>query len=366
MGRKQGPRKGSMQFWPRKRAEKILPRVNWKPVISTLSGSHPLSSSKSSASSQHSSSQSSSISSHSSGSSQPSSGSHVLGFIGYKAGMASAYVKDNTPDYMTKNKRIIVPVTILECPPMKILSVRFYKNGRVFKEVLNDNLDKELIRIVKIPSSKNKRSAKDEIEKIVGSSEKEKSFDDVQIMVYSEAKRTEIKKTPDISEMALSGGNVEEKINFIKDHLAKEISVNDVFSKGVVDIRGVTTGRGFQGSVKRFGIRLRFHKSEKGVRRVGSVGAWHPTGIRFRVPMPGQIGFHTRLVYNSPVIASKKFSENDMIAKKVFSGFGIIKTDYIILAGSVQGPVKRQLLITHAFRPTKKQIKRQYELLELR
>jgi large subunit ribosomal protein L3 len=325
MGRKQGSRRGSMQVWPRKRAEKFLPRVNWTPVNEKFS----------------------------------SQKANLLGFVGYKAGMASAFVKDNTPDSMTKNKRIILPVTIIECPTIKILSVRFLKNKVVLKEVLNDNLDKELKRIVRMP--KNKINAKELIEKL----EKELDFDDVQVAVYSQPKKAELKKTPDITEIAISG-NKNDKIAFVKENLSKEISVTDVFSKGLVDIRGLTKGKGFQGVIKRFGVKLRHHKSEKGQRVIGSVGAWHPIGIRFNVPRAGQLGMFTRIVYNNPIITSKKYSESDPIAKKQFHHYGFVNSDYIILNGSVQGPEKRQLLLTAPFRPTKIQAKRNYELIELR
>jgi large subunit ribosomal protein L3 len=330
MGRKQGPRKGSMQVWPRKRAEKFLPRVNWKPVIE-LKEKKP----------------------------DKEKTVNLLGFIGYKAGMASAYVKDNTPDSMTKNKRIIVPVTIIECPSMKILSIRFYKNKKILREILNEVLDKELVRIIKMP--KKKTDVKNLLESV-----KIEDFDDVQLMMYSEVKKTGLKKIPDISEIALNGSK-EEKIKFIKENLNREFSVADVFPKGLVDVRGITIGHGFQGAVKRFGIRLRFHKSEKGVRRVGSIGAWHPTGVRFRVPMPGQMGFHSRICLNNSIVASKKFEgDKDMISKRVFQNYGIIKNDYIVIQGSVQGSQKRQLLITSPFRATKKQSKKNYEFLELR
>jgi large subunit ribosomal protein L3 len=326
MGRKQGPRKGSMQFWPRSRSDYTLHSVNWRPVLKKHSTT-----------------------------TRPS----VLGFIAYKAGMASAYVKDNTPESMTKGKRIIVPVTILECPPIKILSVRFYKNKNVSKEILNDNLDKELKHLVKMPAKK--INAKEMIDKI-----KAEEFDDVRIVVYSQAKKTEIKKTPDILEFAVSGNSIGEKVAFIKENLAKEISVADVFSKGLVDIRGVTSGKGFSGAVERFGVHYRSHKAEKGQRKVGSIGGWHPIGVRFTVPRPGQMGYFNRVVYNSPIISCKKLVEGDVVAKRVFTNYGLLNTDYIILAGSVQGAQKRQVILTPAFRPTKRQAKRQYELLELR
>lgn len=332
MGRKQGPRKGSMQFWPRKKCAKLLPEVNWNPItqVATKRGDKP----------------------------------NILGFIGYKAGMASAFLKDNSADSMMKGKRIILPVTIVECPPMRILSVRFYKGTKVLADVLNDNLDKDLKRIIRLPNSKNKKiNAKEMIEKI----EKEKASEitDVQLLLYTEVKKTELKKTPDISEIAMSG-NLAEKIHFAKEHLAKEISVSDVFTKGMVDIRGLTKGKGFQGAVKRFGVRFRVHKAEKGQRKVGSIGAWHPHGVRFTVPRPGGMGMFSRISHNLPLIASKKITDNDSIKKRVFANYGMIKTDYVILSGSVQGSQKRQIILTSSFRPSKKQIKKQYELLELR
>jgi len=307
MPTRKSPRKGSLQFWPRKRARKFLPRVNWNFV----------------------------------------SGKNFKGFIGYKAGMASVSVKDNTPDSKTKGKEIIIPATILECPPMKIFSVRFYKNRKVIKEVFAENLDKELKRKIKIP----KKSLR-KIEDIKG-------YDDIKIICYSVVKKTGLKKKPDLSEIDISG-NIEEKLKLINENLKKEISVSDVFEKGqLVDLRGLTKGKGLQGPVKRFGIKLKFHKSEKGQRRPGSLGPWHPARVIFRVPMAGQLGMFTRIVYNNKIIDLGK-SEGKF---KNIKNFGDVKTDYLLLKGSVQGPAKRQLLITSPLRETKKQKKKNFELL---
>ena len=74
----------------------------------------------------------------------------------------------------------------------------------------------------------------------------------------------------------------------------------------------------------------------------------------------------SRISYNLNLVASKKFNESDPIAKKAFNHFGIVKNDYILVMGSVQGPEKRQLLITAPLRATKYQAKKNYELIELR
>ena len=73
-------RSGSLQFYHRKRARKILPSVNWSPVL------------------------------------EKTKEKGLKGFIGYKVGMCSAYVKDNTADSLTKGKKIVVPATMIECP----------------------------------------------------------------------------------------------------------------------------------------------------------------------------------------------------------------------------------------------------------
>jgi large subunit ribosomal protein L3 len=310
MAAPKSPRRGSLQYWPRKRAKKYLPSPNWKAI--------------------------------------KSDSTKIKGFICYKAGMASAFVKDESADSMTKGKKIVVPVTIIECPPLKIFSIRFYKNGKVAKDVLAENLDKELKKKLKL----SKKSKKVEL----GG-----DYEDVRIICYSSVKKTGIKKTPDMSEIAISG-SYEDKINFIKENIGKEISVSSIFEKGkLVDFRGLTKGKGLVGPVKRFGITLKQHKSEKG-RRKATLGSFHPGRTTFRAPLAGQLGMFTRVSYNNKILDVGK-------AEGKFNGiknFGDIKTDYMVVTGSVQGPAKRQLLITAPLRETKKQKKKNYELLEIR
>ncbi len=107
------PRHGSLQFYPRCRAKQLLPSVNWDSIIKKEPG--------------------------------------LLGFIGYKVGMVSAYVRDNTPNSLTKGQRIVIPATIIVCPAMKILSIRFYKDNKLIGEVINKNIEKDLKRKIKLP-----------------------------------------------------------------------------------------------------------------------------------------------------------------------------------------------------------------------
>ena len=204
-------------------------------------------------------------------------------------------------------------------------------------------------------------------------------YDDISLIMYSQVKKTGLKKKPDLAEVGIKG-NLDEKLSFIKENQKKEFSIFDVFENGqLVDLRGLTTGRGFQGPVKRFGIKLKRAKSEKGRRRPGNVGPWHPARVTFRIPMAGQLGMFTRVHYNQKIIdmgkaygkeATSEANSNLKISKitklKDIKNYGKIKTDYILVRGSVQGPSKRQLLITTPLRASKKQTKKDYELLELK
>ena len=308
------PRKGSLQFWPRKRINKFLPRVNWNAIESAKTG--------------------------------------LKGFIVYKAGMASAEVKDMTSNSMTKDKKIVLPVTILEAPKSKIFSVRLYKDGLVKKDVLAEQFDKELKKKIKVP----KQPVKGGLNSVNA-----EDYDNVSVIVYSIVKKTGIKKKPDMAEVGLVGSSVGEKLEFVKSNLNKELSINDFFADGeLVDFRGLTKGKGLQGPVRRFGIHLKAHKSEKGVRRPGNVGPWHPARVTYRVPMAGQLGKFTRVHYNQKIISLGSNEEIKNTLKSI-KNYGNVNTDYVIVAGSVQGVPKRQLLITAPLRKSKMSAKKNYE-----
>jgi large subunit ribosomal protein L3 len=275
-----------------------------------------------------------------------------MGFVGYKVGMVSAWIKDDSADSLTKGKRIAVPATVIECPAMRIYSVRFYKDGKVVKDVIVAN-GKELKKKVKVAKKL------PEFKDVEG-------FDDVRVILSSGVAKTGIgKKKVDMIEIGVSGSK-DEKLAFVKENVGKDILVSDVFSEGLVDVRAVTKGFGTSGPMKRFGIALKDHKSEKGRRRPGSLAPWHPARVTFRAPQAGQTGYHNRISYNSLILKVGKVSENDINKKGGFGHYGVVKNDYVVLKGSVPGPKKRAVVLTLAIRPTKFLEKKKLEVLELR
>ncbi|RME53762.1 50S ribosomal protein L3 [Candidatus Woesearchaeota archaeon] len=313
MPKKHQPRFGSMQVWPRKRAKRATARVRSWPVEKFASDARP------------------------------------LGFPVYKAGMTHVMVTEQKKTSHLKGETLQVPVTVLECPPLKIFGVRGYvREGyglRVAKEVLF-RTDKLLDRRVEV---KKGASVKD-VEALDPA-----SFAFFTILVHTQPKLTGFgKKTPDVAELRLGGGPAEQ-LAYIKEHLTTPLSVGEVFKEGdVVDAHAVTKGKGFQGPVKRFGIGLKHHKSEKGRRVPGSLGPWSGQGhIMYRVAQAGQTGFHTRTQFNNIIY---KIADNpaDVNPKGGFVGYGFVQGPYLLVRGSVQGPKKRLITLTHAQRTMQK------------
>lgn len=84
------------------------------------------------------------------------SGAPVLqGFAGYKVGMTHVIMVDDHKSSPTEGKDIMVPVTVIEVPPMKVAAVRAYTrdtNGlRPLTEVWAQDLDGDLARRVNVP-----------------------------------------------------------------------------------------------------------------------------------------------------------------------------------------------------------------------
>lgn len=297
------PRKGTIQLWPRRRARRDYPRITSKPKIKEVK---------------------------------------LLGFAGYKAGMTHVMIEDTRPTSLTKNETISWPVTVIECPPMKAYSIRFYKNTteglKIISEVFSKNTTKELLR--KLNPGKEGKEPED--------------YDEIRLIIYTQPKNIGLKKKPELFEIGIGGENKKQKVEYAKQLLDKEIKINEIFKTGqFVDIHAVTKGKGFQGTVKRFGVRIRQHKAEKTKRGIGTLGSWKPKRVDFRVAQAGRTGFNKRTEYNKLLL--KIGNEPKKINPKGgFKRYGIINGEYILIKGSVAGIQKRLIIMTEAIRPKQK------------
>jgi large subunit ribosomal protein L3 len=269
----------------------------------------------------------------------------VLGFIGYKAGMTHIVGIDARKNSITKGDEITFPVTVIECPPMKIAGVRLYKakytKVQPYKDILF-RLDKHLSRKITMPKKPHELGKLDSI--------KPEELFDVKLLAYTQPQLSGFaKKRPEFMEFGLSG-TVADKIKFVKENHDKELLVNNLFKEGeFVDIHAVTKGKGLQGPVKRFGVDFKPHKSEKGVRRVGTLGSWSGQGhVLYRIPHPGQMGYHTRTEYNKQIFKIGKPEEVN--PKGAFPHYGNVRSTFVMIKGSVFGAQKRAIVFTKPIR----------------
>jgi len=307
MARTHNPHHGSMQYWPRVKAKRQYATVrSWNENHKEA----------------------------------------LLGFMGYKVGMTHVMAIDNRKTSVTKGEEIFVPVTVIECPPLKIAGIRLYKQAYMGKQVSTDIIfktDKDLSRKV-MRQKVHKESS--ELDKLNA-----KDYTDVRVIVYSQPRLAGVsKKKPEIFEIALPGA-VADKIKFIKENHDKDLLFNSFFKDGeFVDIHAVTKGKGLQGPVKRFGVTFKNHKTEKGVRRVGTLGPWSAQGhILYRVAHPGQMGYHLRTEYNKKIIKIGSKAE-DVNPKGGWPHYGLVKTSYVLVKGSIAGPQKRAIIFTKPMR----------------
>ena len=313
--KKRAPRRGSLGYSPRKRASRLVPRVKTWPSIES---SEPV----------------------------------PLAFLGYKAGMTHAFIIDDRPGNPTFGQEIMIPVTIVEAPPLVVLAVRgygydpnrgLYTLGEAWVEPPSDL---ELWR--KIPTlskgkEENLRILQDNADRL----------EEVRILVASQPKLVGglSKKKPDLLEVKIGGGTIEQQLDYAVKKLGKTLELGEVFKPGqLVDVIAVTRGKGFQGPVKRWGVKElpRWHKHRKGSRRVGARS--HGRGTWWEIPQAGQTGYHRRTEYNKRILA---IGDNGYKVTPAggFLHYGLVKSTYALLAGSIPGVPKRPIVLRYPVRP---------------
>ena len=272
----------------------------------------------------------------------------ILGFAGYKAGMTHIMVVDPRQNSVTAGQEIQIPVTILETPPMKIVGVRLYEEVpdglRTYKEVWANKLDKELSRRMPIaPGEGDKALDGVDVSRI----------DEVRVIAHTQPKLVTgvPKKKPEVLELSIGGGTMAERVQFAKDLIGKPFKVTDFCEPGkIIDIIAVTTGKGWEGAIKRWGVKLLSHKNSKHRRQPGTMGPWHPSHTMNTVPLAGQRGYHQRTELNKHIL---KIGENgsEINPSGGFLHYGLIRNEYVVIHGSIPGEVKRLITLRDAVRP---------------
>jgi len=303
---------------------------------------------------------------------------HWTAFMGFKAGMTHILRDVDKPGSKLHKKEVVEAVTMLETPPMVVVGFVGYvetpRGLRALTSVWSEHLSDECKRRFYKNWSKSKKKAFTKYQKRAS---KDGFFDTeidrakkycqvIRAICHTQPTKAKIgQKRAHIKEIQINGGTVDKKVDFVKALFEQEVRVEDAFSQNeMVDLIGVTRGRGFDGVVTRWGVTRLVRKSHRGLRKVACIGTWHPTRVQFQVPRSGQNGYGHRTEINKKIyrigkkeeVAKSCTTEQDLTEKGPtplggFSRYGEINDDWVMVKGTVMGARKRIITLRKSLLP---------------
>jgi large subunit ribosomal protein L3 len=274
----------------------------------------------------------------------------MLGFAGYKAGLTHVFRVNDKSGSSDFGKEVACAATVIDVPPITVCAIRAYTRNpyglQSFTEAWMKERPKDIERVLTQPKNQNPEQAfkkiEENLDKIV----------EFRLLVATQPRLASVpKKRPDIMEIKVDGSTIKEQFEYAKNLLGKTVSATDIFKEGqYVDVISITKGKGFQGPVKRWGVRILQHKSRKTKRGIATLGPWHPARVQYSIPRAGQMGYHQRTEYNKRILKIGP-DGSKVTPKGGFLRYGQISGTYILIDGSVPGPAKRLIRLRYPARP---------------
>lgn len=116
-------------------------------------------------------------------------------------------------------------------------------------------------------------------------------------------------------EIQVNGGTIAQKVDYAYGFFEKQVPIDAIFQKDeMIDIIGVTKGKGYEGVVTRWGVTRLPRKTHRGLRKVACIGAWHPARVSFTVARAGQNGYHHRTEMNKKIYKLGKSTQESHTA----------------------------------------------------
>jgi len=300
---------------------------------------------------------------------------HLTAFPVFKAGMTHILREVEKPGSKLHKKEVIEACTILEAPPIIICGIVGYietpRGLRALTTVWAQHLSTDFKRRLyknwmnskKKAFSKYAEKWKDEKSIQTQLNRMKKYCQVVRVLAHTQMHLLNLRqKKAHVMEIQVNGGSVDQKVDFAFKHLEKEIKVGSIFEQNeMIDIIGVTKGKGFEGVTTRWGTKRLPRKTHRGLRRVGCIGGWHPARVRYSVARAGQNGYHHRTEINKKIYRigtgikyeggkNNASTASDLTEKAItplggFPHYGIVKNDFLMIKGCCVGTKKRVLLL---------------------
>jgi len=304
---------------------------------------------------------------------------HLTAFSGYKAGMTHVVrYHERREGKKVIKKDVVEAVTVLETPPIKVVGIVGYVEtprglrtlSTVWAQHLGDGIKRRFYKNWYVAKKKAfTKYAEKYNEKADSKKSIQRDFDRirkycqvVRVLVHTQIEKVKLRqRKAHLYEIQINGGSIAEKVQWAVDHLEKEVTVGEVFAENeMLDIIGVTRGKGTAGVVKRFGVTRLPRKSHRGLRKVGCIGPWHPTAVFTTVARSGQLGYFSRTEINKKIYrigsgAVRGTKNNattaaDIVEKNItpmggFPHYGHVNEDFMLLKGGVFGGKKKHVML---------------------
>nr|GME16176.1 60S ribosomal protein L3 [Ipomoea batatas] len=296
----------------------------------------------------------------------------LTAFLGYKAGMTHIVREVEKPGSKLHKKETCEAVTIIETPPIVVVGVVGYvktpRGLRCLNTVWAQHLSEEVRRRFYKNWCKSKKKAFTKYSKKFESEDGKKDIEAqlekmkkyacvIRVLVHTQIRKMKglKQKKAHLMEIQVNGGSIAQKVDYAYGFFEKHVPVDAVFQKDeMIDIIGVTKGKGYEGVVTRWGVTRLPRKTHRGLRKVACIGAWHPARVSFTVARAGQNGYHHRTEMNKKIYKLGKAgqeshaaltefdrTEKDITPMGGFPHYGVVKDDYLLIKGCCVGPKKR-------------------------
>ncbi|MGF3521843.1 MAG: 50S ribosomal protein L3 [Candidatus Bathyarchaeia archaeon] len=276
----------------------------------------------------------------------------LLGFLGYKAGMTYVFTIEDRKRSPNFGKEVMRAATVIETPPILVCGVRSYTHTPYGLQQLTEAWMKdpapELKRALVLPENFNTE------EMLQKMSQNLEQTTTIRAIIATQPKLSNLsKKKPEITEIEIGGGTVAQQFEYAKSLLGKTVTPEEVFKTGqYVDVAAVTTGKGWQGPVKRWGVTILQAKGRKTKRGIATLGPWNPHHLMYSIPRAGQMGYHQRIEFNKRILKMGKDGK-EVTVKGGFIRYGVLRGPYILMEGSIAGTEKRTITLRYPARPPK-------------
>ena len=307
------PRHGSLAYLPRHRAKNPVARIRYWPKIDAETPK-------------------------------------LLGYAGYKAGMTYVFTIEDRKRSPNFGKEVMRAATILETPSILVCGIRTYTRNAYGLQQLTEcwmkNPPEHLDRKLVLPENFNTEAM---LQKITDNLSQTTN---VRAIIATQPHQANLaKKKPEITEIEIGGGTTQQKVDYATSLIGKTITPEEVFKSGqYVDVAAVTTGKGWQGPVKRWGVTILQAKGRKTKRGIATLGPWNPHHLMYSVARAGQMGYHQRIEYNKRILKIGKDGK-EVNVKGGFVRYGNLRAPYMIIEGSVPGTEKRLIRLRVPARP---------------